>query len=89
MKSDTAPDVERRLRDWMAVQSGADRVRMACDMFDTAVALAIASLPPEVANDPVERRIALLKRFYELDVDSDFLARVIEDVRGCGSLTTE
>lgn len=81
MKSDTAPDVERRLRDWMSAQSGADRVRMACDMFDTAVALAVASLPPEIANDPIERRIALLKRFYEHDVDPDVLARVIEEIR--------
>jgi hypothetical protein len=81
MKSDTAPDVERRLRDWMSGQSGAERIRTACDMFDTAVALAAASLPPEIAHNPIERRIALLKRFYERDVDPDVLARVIEDIR--------
>lgn len=89
MKSDTAPEAERRLRDWMSAQSGADRIRMACDMFDTAVALAIASFPPEVAADPIECRIALLKRFYQRDVAPDVLARVIEDIRRTGSLTTE
>lgn len=81
MNTDTAPEAERRLREWMSAQSGADRIRMACDMFDTAVALAIASFPPEVAADPIECQIALLKRFYARDVDPDVLARVIEDIR--------
>lgn len=40
----------------------AERVRMAADMFDTARALALASLPAGLAPDEVRRR--LCRRLY-------------------------
>ena len=85
----TRLDADERIGAWLAARSGADRIRVACDMFDTARALAVASLPDEVASNPAELGIALIERFYGRDLRPEFLARIADDLRVRRSLTTE
>lgn len=62
---DTSPDVSARLDALMAARSGSDRVRMACEMFDLARALAIAGIRaahPGISEAAV--RVKLFERFY-------------------------
>ncbi len=40
-----------------------ERVRIAASMFETARAIVLSSLPPDLPRR--ERRLALAKRFYE------------------------
>jgi hypothetical protein len=63
-ETDTPAAVNALFRTRMKERSGVERLRMACDMFDTAVALIVASLPPEVAAEPGARRIAVFQRMY-------------------------
>ena len=78
---DTDPAVAERFHDLVMSRSGEDRVRMACDMFDSARELIIAGLPPEIAGNPAERSVALLTRLYGHEVDPAFLARIFDDLR--------
>lgn len=78
---DTSPEAAEHFHRLLMARSGEDRVRMACDMFDTARALIIASLAPHVAADPAERSVALLFRLYERDLDPAFLMRIADDLR--------
>jgi hypothetical protein len=78
---DTAPEAAELFHRLLMSRSGADRVRMACDMFDTAKALMIASFPPEVAGNPAERRVAMLLRLYGADLAPAFLNRIADDLR--------
>ena len=71
MKSsaDTSPEIEALVRERLATLDGAQRVRMAASMFDTARTLAIAA----VGDD----RLALLDRLYpELRSDAGLRRRV-------------
>jgi hypothetical protein len=55
----------------------AERLAMACRMFSTARALAVAGLraqDPSLAGERLKR--ALLKRFYERDLDADHFDRI-------------
>lgn len=79
--SDTSPDIASRQRAALAGLSGAERLRMACDMFETARTLVLSSLPVEVRNDPVESRVRLLERFYGRDLEPSFLERVASLIR--------
>jgi hypothetical protein len=47
--NDTAPDMQRKVRELTLNRSGAERVKMASDMFDAARTLVIASLAPGLA----------------------------------------
>jgi hypothetical protein len=78
---DTTSESSELFHRMLMARSGEDRVKMACDMFDTAKALIIASLPPEVAADPAERSIAVLYRLYERDLAPAFLTRIAADLR--------
>lgn len=83
--SDTSPEVARRYREALAALSGADRVRMACDMFDTARTLVSSSWSDEARRDSVESRIRLLTRFYGRDLDPALLERVERMIRAGGA----
>jgi hypothetical protein len=78
---DTSPEAAELFHRLLMARSGEDRVRMACDMFDMARALIIASLPPHIAADPAERAVAVLFRLYERDLDPAFLTRIADDLR--------
>jgi hypothetical protein len=79
--TDTAPEAQAMLRELFMKRSGEERVRMACDMFQSARRLILAGLPKEVASNPAERRIATLVRMYHDDLEPEFLKRVIADLR--------
>jgi hypothetical protein len=60
--SDTSPVVAALVRErWLAL-SGAERLALAADMYDTARALVLASLPEELSA--AERQARLCERFY-------------------------
>jgi hypothetical protein len=59
---DTTPEFRKRVEEGYARMAPEDRVRVCTEMFDTAVALAAASLPEDL--DPTERRFKLCERLY-------------------------
>jgi len=59
---DTTPEFQKRVQEGFARMTPEERVRVCTEMFDTAFALAEASMPEGL--DPVERRFRLCERFY-------------------------
>jgi len=59
---DTTPEFRKRVEEGYASMTPEERVRVCTEMFDTAFALAEASMPEGL--DPVERRFRLCERFY-------------------------
>ncbi|MBA3638087.1 MAG: hypothetical protein M3541_22770 [Acidobacteriota bacterium] len=79
--TDTTPEAAHHLRKLLRARSGEERLRMASEMFDAAKRLVIASLPEAVASDPVERSVALLRRFYSRDLEPAVLEQVVARLR--------
>jgi hypothetical protein len=67
--NDTPPEIAALMRKMLMARSGAERVLMGCEMFDTARALALASFPPGLPDIEVKR--LLCERFYGKEVDVD------------------
>ncbi len=86
--SDTSPESAGHLRQLLAARSGEQRVRMACEMFDSARRLVVASLPEAIAADPLERSIALVRRLYGRDLEPAMLEQVIAQIRRRGEPAT-
>ena len=60
--TDTTPEIERMVCEKIMARSGEERFIMGAQMFDSAMEMAKASLPPGL---PVaERRRQLFKRIY-------------------------
>ena len=60
--TDTTADIERMVRERLMARSPEERFRMGAEMFDAAVTMILASLPPDL---PVEtRRRRLFQRLY-------------------------
>jgi hypothetical protein len=59
---DTTPEFRKLVKEGYARMAPEERVRICTEMFDTAFALAEASMPEDL--DPVERRFRLCERFY-------------------------
>lgn len=65
---DTPPEVEEKLRELYMQRSGAERLKMASDMFDSARAMIRASMPPGLT--PEEEWEFIFRRTYpELNLD--------------------
>jgi hypothetical protein len=79
--TDTSPEAADRLRHLFGARSGEQRLRMACEMFDSARRLAVASLPMLVLHDPLERRVSLLRRFYRRDLAPAALEAIVSTLR--------
>jgi len=77
-KTDRAVETEAWFKRLMGERSGADRLRMACDMFDLGIALIVGSLPPEIAKDRRKRRLAVLQRMYWPEREEPFLKTAVE-----------
>lgn len=60
--NDTSPEVAALIARRYAAMTGAERLRMATDMFEAARTLALASLPPSATI--AQRRRHLLQRLY-------------------------
>lgn len=59
---DTTPGIRRYVRERYSHMSGAERVLIGAQMFETARTLVLASLPPGLPEPERQRR--LCERFY-------------------------
>jgi len=59
---DTTPEFHKLMAEGFARMTPEERVRICTEMFDTALALASASMPEDL--DPAERRFKLCERLY-------------------------
>jgi hypothetical protein len=62
MSHDTSPALEKFLRERYARLSGAERIVMGANMFETARTFVLASFPSGLPQQEVRRR--LCERFY-------------------------
>jgi hypothetical protein len=65
--NDTPPDIQRKIRELTLKRSGAERVKMASDMFEAARTLVIASFAPGLGS--LELKMKLCERFYGTEID--------------------
>jgi len=65
--NDTAPDIQRKFHELTMNRSGAERMKMASDMFDAARTLVIASFAPGLSI--MELKLQLCERFYGTEID--------------------
>jgi hypothetical protein len=61
--NDTSPRIEAMVDERYKQMSPDERVRIAASMFETARAIVLSSLPPNLSRR--DRRLALAKRFYD------------------------
>lgn len=73
--TDTPPDVEALYHAMLMSRSGSDRVRMAAEMYDAAVAVIESSL--DASLDPRERRKARFLRLYSGDFTPAEIKRIL------------
>ena len=66
--NDTDPQIAELVRERMLERSGAERLLMASDMFETAKAMVLASLPSGLTE--IEIKGLLVERFYGGEVDA-------------------
>jgi len=60
--NDTPREIEEKVHEMMMARSGAERLIMGARMFDAARAIVIASLPKDLPEDELKRR--LFERIY-------------------------
>lgn len=60
--NDTPPEIEKRVREMVMARSGAERLIMGSSMFDAARKVVLASLPKDLPEDELKRR--LFERIY-------------------------
>ena len=60
--NDTSPKIEAMVNERYRQMTSDERVRIAASMFETARAIVLSSLPPNLSRR--ERRLALARRFY-------------------------
>lgn len=74
--SDTTPKIEAMVRDRYRRMTPDERVRIAAEMFETARAIVLASLPQDL--DRRQRRLALARRLYAGELPEAALIRFAE-----------
>ena len=80
--TDTSPETTAAFDALLAQRSGSDRVRMACEMFDLARALAVAAIRiAEPATSGRDLRVRLFERLYGEDFSEEERARIIATLR--------
>ena len=79
--SDTTPAVAAEYRRRLMALTPGQRVAMACDMFDTAKALARAGILKNGPLPEAELRVRLFLRFYGNDFSTAECARIVEHLR--------
>ena len=81
--NDTSPDIESRFAALLAARSGAERILIACEMFDLARALVVSSVAAkEPALSPADLRARIFERTYGNDFSPEDRARIITRLRG-------
>lgn len=77
--NDTSPEMQERFEEMLAALSGAERVHMACDMYDTAKRLVLAALLEENPQaTPADLRKGLFLRFYGDDFSPEETERILK-----------
>jgi hypothetical protein len=66
--NDTPPEIEQKVREMMMARSGAERLIMGASMFDTARRIILASLPKDLPEEELKRR--LFERIYGQTLES-------------------
>ncbi len=80
--NDTRPDVDAAFTALFAGRSATDRLKMTCDMFDAAKALAAAGIRAgQPGISPADLRIRLFDRLYFGDFGPDARARIVAALR--------
>ena len=69
---DTTPEIKKKMRELMMARTGSERVIMGASMFDAARTLVLASMPKDLSNEELKRR--LFERIYGETLEQ-FLAR--------------
>ena len=68
-----------KFRQLLMARSGEERVRMGCDMLDTAIQMFFATLPPEMPER--ERRARLFVHLYGREFTGDVRERILDRIR--------
>ena len=76
--TDTDPHTAGVYRQLLMTKSPAERFEMGLRMCEAARATVIASLPPQTA---LERKVAILRRYYSRDFSEVELARIEQSLR--------
>ena len=66
--NDTPPEIEKRIHEMMMARSGAERLIMGSSMFDAARRIVLASLPKDLSDEELKRR--LFERIYGQPLES-------------------
>jgi hypothetical protein len=72
--NDTPKEIEDWFREMIMARSGAERLMMECQMFDTARSIIIASMPKDLPED--EFKLQLFERIYGAPLE-----KVLQTVR--------
>jgi hypothetical protein len=76
--NDTPPEIEQKVHEMMMARSGAERLIMGASMFDTAQRIILASLPKDLPEEELKRR--LFERIYGQSLES-----FLEGTKDCSS----
>jgi len=76
--NDTTPEAARRYRQLLMDRPNAERLRMGCDMFEAAKALALAGLREQGGDCPQEN---LFLRLYGADFSPEDRERIVAQIR--------
>jgi len=80
--NDTSPAAAELQHRLLMERSGVERLKMGCDMFDTARALMRAGLGDTTGKDrSAALRVRLFERTYGRDFDAATAARIIAHLR--------
>jgi hypothetical protein len=60
--NDTTPEIAERVQEMMMARTGAERLIMGSAMFDLARKIVLASLPKDLSDEELKRR--LFERIY-------------------------
>ncbi len=60
--NDTTPEIEKKVHEMMMARTGAERLIMGSAMFDLARKIVLASLPKDLPEEELKRR--LFERIY-------------------------
>ncbi len=77
--TDTDPKTELLYRQLLMKRSPSERFLMGVRMCETARATVLSSLPAQLS--PIERKIAILRRYYQNDLSEEALAKVERALR--------
>jgi hypothetical protein len=65
--NDTLPEIEKKVHEMMMARSGAERLIMGALMFDAARQIVLASLPKDLPEEELKRR--LFERIYGVPLE--------------------